>query len=95
MDIRMNKAEFRSQVENIRRTKRVRKPNKEESEQNQNAFKDEYEQIAKEDDAEQQKKKENKSKPGKQDKSLGNPQNATHPDADSDGKLGKHIDIRV
>ena len=94
MDIRLNKAEFRTQVENIRRTKRVRKPNKDEEDQNQHTFKDQFEQVSKDDESagDQKENRGNKEQPEKQ-----KPQQPTESDPDQEAEqlLGKHIDLKA
>jgi len=92
MDVRINKTDFQRQVGSVHHTKRVRKPNKDEAEQDGERFADQLELVSQageqeeeRSDEEQQHKTESQRKHAKKDSE----------DPEVEGPLGKHIDIKV
>ncbi len=95
MDFKINKIDLGKPVGNIRRTNRVNKPNKDESENNQEKFKDQFNQLSDENEPEARGKSEDQKSSAQKTDSSDSKGKKRNPDPSIDDTLGQHVDIKV
>lgn len=95
MDINFNRIEPSRQVGNVDKTKRVRKPNKDEAEQNGKRFREQLSQAAGEDKEENKQDREAKSGTPRKSEEKREKKQLPQPDDDEEKIIGGNLDITV
>ena len=94
MDFRINKTDFHRQIGAVHHTKRVRKPNKDEAEQDGERFSDHLDLVSLEEDQGDEEKGSRGQQTGEKT-AQGKPQDDDEESSQLQKPLGRHIDIKI